>query len=63
MPERPEFEDLYREFLRFVEVLRPLAFVMENVPQLATHDQGRVANQIREDFERHIREKRCPWKT
>ncbi len=43
---------LYREFLRFVEVLRPLAFVMENVPQLATYDQGRVATHIREDFER-----------
>jgi DNA (cytosine-5)-methyltransferase 1 len=43
---------LYQEFLRFVEVLRPLCFVMENVPQLATYDEGRVAARVREDFER-----------
>jgi len=43
---------LYQEFLRFVEVLRPLCFVMENVPQLATYDDGRVAARIRDDFER-----------
>jgi site-specific DNA-cytosine methylase len=43
---------LYREFLLFVEVLKPLCFVMENVPQLATYDEGRVAARIREDFER-----------
>lgn len=43
---------LYQEFVQFVETLQPLCFVMENVPHLASFDDGRVADQIREDFDR-----------
>jgi DNA (cytosine-5)-methyltransferase 1 len=47
-----ERNHLYQEFVRFVEVLQPSCFVMENVPHLATYQEGRVQARIREDFER-----------
>jgi DNA (cytosine-5)-methyltransferase 1 len=42
---------LYREFVRFVQVLQPQCFVMENVPHLATFENGQIARQIVADFE------------
>lgn len=44
--------ELYREFIRFVAALRPLFFVMENVPALSSYADGVVEAQIREDFGR-----------
>jgi DNA (cytosine-5)-methyltransferase 1 len=41
---------LYREFVRFVKEIKPLMFVMENVPHLARFNNGLVAQQILEDF-------------
>ncbi|EFO81536.1 C-5 cytosine-specific DNA methylase [Oscillochloris trichoides DG-6] len=38
---------LYKEFMRFVEILQPLAFVMENVPDMARYQNGEVLNRIR----------------
>ena len=38
--------------VRFVDILQPSCFVMENVPHLATYQEGRVQARIREDFER-----------
>lgn len=43
---------LYREFVRFVEALRPRAFVMENVPHMGTFGDGQIAAAIQEDFAR-----------
>lgn len=45
-------DHLYREFVQFVESLQPLCFVMENVPHLASFQDGRIAARIREDFDR-----------
>lgn len=42
---------LYLEFVEFVRSLQPVCFVMENVPHLASFEQGRIAAQIREDFD------------
>lgn len=41
---------LYREFVRFVQVLRPLVFVMENVPHLRSFADGIIAQAIAQDF-------------
>ncbi len=41
---------LYREFVQFVRELRPLFFVMENVPSLGTYGDGVIAAEIRHDF-------------
>lgn len=43
---------LYQEFVRFVEVLQPQCFVMENVPHLASFAEGTIEARIREDFDR-----------
>ncbi len=42
--------NLYREFVRFVEVLRPMAFVMENVPDMARYDDGELLRRIEASF-------------
>lgn len=42
--------NLYREFVRFVEVLQPMAFVMENVPDMARYDEGRLLERIKASF-------------
>lgn len=44
--------DLYKEFLKFVEALKPPCVVMENVPHLASFQDGQVADTIRDDFDR-----------
>ena len=42
--------NLYREFVRFVEILQPMAFVMENVPDMALYDEGRLLERIKGSF-------------
>jgi DNA (cytosine-5)-methyltransferase 1 len=42
---------LYREFLRFVQVLRPLFFVIENVPHLSSFSDGVISREIERDFD------------
>lgn len=42
---------LYREFVRFVAAIKPLFFVMENVPHLSSFADGVIAQEIREDFD------------
>jgi DNA (cytosine-5)-methyltransferase 1 len=41
---------LYREFVRFVESLEPLFFVMENVPHMRSFADGVIAQAIQQDF-------------
>lgn len=41
---------LYQEFTRFVLALKPLAFVMENVPAMAYYDGGELVNRIKQSF-------------
>ncbi len=41
---------LYKEFMRFVEVLQPLAFVMENVPDMAHYRDGEILKRISSQF-------------
>jgi len=41
---------LYKEFMRFVEVLQPLAFVMENVPDMARYQDGEILKRITSQF-------------
>jgi len=42
---------LYKSFVRFVDVFRPKAFVMENVPNILSLGKGIVRNSILKDFE------------
>jgi DNA (cytosine-5)-methyltransferase 1 len=42
---------LYREFVRFVKLLKPLFFVMENVPHLSSFADGVIAQAIAQDFD------------
>ena len=50
--QRPPRDDLYREFVQFVDTLRPHCFVMEFAPRFATFHHGEVAGLIRDDFDR-----------
>lgn len=43
---------LYKKFLSFVETLQPKAFVMENVPGILMHNQGKTARTIKKHFEK-----------
>lgn len=43
---------LYQAFVRWVEVLQPRAFLMENVPNIFSFAEGRVLAAIVSDFER-----------
>lgn len=42
---------LYKSFVEFVEVVKPKAFVMENVPNIISMNDGLIKKQIIEDFE------------
>lgn len=43
---------LFREFVRFVEVIKPKVFVMENVAALKTHNKGKTIEEIIKEFEK-----------
>jgi DNA (cytosine-5)-methyltransferase 1 len=54
--ERTRFLDnkrnrLYKHFVKVVESVRPTFFVMENVPGMLSYQDGRLKNQVLEDFE------------
>lgn len=42
--------NLYKEFVRFVEILQPQAFLMENVPAMASFKNGELVDRIKEKF-------------
>ena len=42
---------LYKEFVRIVKSVNPQFFVMENVPGIYSFDEGKIVEQILEDFE------------
>ncbi len=43
---------LFKEFVRFVNVIKPTVFLFENVSALKTHNNGKTINQIKSEFER-----------
>lgn len=47
-----ERNNLYKTFVKFVNHFKPKAFVMENVPGMMNYRDGRVAEQVQEDFSR-----------
>ena len=47
-----ERNQLFKEFVRFVEVIKPRIFVMENVAALKTHNKGKTIEEIVKEFER-----------
>lgn len=42
--------DLFKGYLKFVSIIRPKLFVMENVARLATHNKGQTLNNIINEF-------------
>lgn len=42
---------LFKEFVRFVSVIRPKMFVMENVARMASHNKGKTIQEIVNEFE------------
>ena len=42
---------LFKEFVRFVNIVKPKFFIMENVARLYTHNTGLTRNEILSDFE------------
>lgn len=51
---------LYKQFLKYVQVLRPRIFLMENVVGLLTANEGRLVSQIIASFKRAGYE--CDWR-
>ena len=47
-----ERNKLFKEFVRFVEVIKPKMFVMENVAALKTHNKGKTIEEIVTEFEK-----------
>lgn len=43
---------LFKEFVRFVDVIKPKIFIMENVAAMATHLKGKTINDIVLEFEK-----------
>lgn len=43
---------LFKEFVRFVSVIKPKMFVMENVARMASHNQGKTIQEIVREFEK-----------
>ena len=41
---------LYKSYVNIVSIIKPKAFVMENVPGLVRLFKGKVAEQVKEDF-------------
>ena len=44
--------DLYKSFVLFVKYFKPKAFILENVPNLVSMDNGKVKDQIISEFEK-----------
>lgn len=44
--------NLYKEFVRFVEALQPQMFLMENVPTMASFGDGELVERIKDTFTR-----------
>lgn len=42
--------DLFKEFVRFVSIIKPSAFVLENVAAMERHNKGETINEILEAF-------------
>ena len=47
-----ERNQLFKEFVRFVDVIKPRIFVMENVAALKTHNKGKTIEEIVKEFEK-----------
>lgn len=47
-----ERNQLFKEFVRFVEVVKPRIFLMENVAALKTHNKGKTIEEIIKEFEK-----------
>lgn len=47
-----ERNQLFREFVRVVDIAQPKIFVMENVARMATHNKGETIKEICEEFEK-----------
>lgn len=47
-----ERNKLFKEFVRFVDVIQPKMFVMENVARLNTHNKGQTIIEIVSEFEK-----------
>ena len=47
-----ERNQLFREFVRFVDVIQPKMFVMENVARINTHNKGQTIQEIQAEFEK-----------
>lgn len=47
-----ERNQLFKEFVRFVEVIKPKIFIMENVAALKTHNKGKTIKEIVKEFEK-----------
>lgn len=47
-----ERNQLFKEFVRFVDVIKPKMFVMENVAALKTHNKGRTIEEIVTEFKK-----------
>lgn len=47
-----ERNQLFKEFVRFVEVIKPRIFVMENVAALKMHNKGKTIEEIIKEFEK-----------
>lgn len=47
-----ERNQLFKEFVRFVDVVKPRIFVMENVAALKTHNKGKTIEEIIKEFEK-----------
>lgn len=45
-----ERNQLFKEFLRFVNFIKPKIFVMENVASLATHNKGKTLEEIKAEI-------------
>lgn len=47
-----ERNKLFKEFVRFVDVIKPKMFVMENVAALKTHNKGKTIDEIVTEFKK-----------
>ena len=56
-----ERNELFREFVRFVSLVKPSVFVMENVAAMATHNKGKTVELIVEAFEKAGLGYRVKW--